>query len=86
MELVMDNNKRMMRKIEKRYPNLINCFGNLNTANPDCQKCNFVYPCWQIQGELKKRCFAEGRYRYGFGRLAIDKKHNIDWIWLRENE
>jgi len=69
----------MMRKLEKKYPNLINCLGRLDTMSDKCSRCKYAYSCLQIRRDLKRRCFARGRYRYGFGRMKISRKHDLRW-------
>jgi len=77
----MVSDTETMQSIEKKYPNLVNCLGriNLEQTKPKCRRCNYIYPCLQIRRELRRRCFAPGRYRYGFGKPMIDKKRNLLW-------
>lgn len=68
-----------MQLIEKKHPNLTNCIGNLEYSNQKCNQCDYIYPCMLMRRELKRKCFAPGKFRYGFGRKMIDKKRNPLW-------
>ena len=65
--------ERLMRRIEKKYPNLVNCLGNIDTRNRKCNRCRFIYECHLIQRELMRIEFAPGKYRPGFGRMVNRK-------------
>jgi len=53
--------------------------GTVDTRSEKCEECKHIYPCWKIAKDLRRRCFAEGRYRFGFGKLKINKKHDLRW-------
>jgi len=83
MESVMEN-------IEKQYPNLINCLGRLDYNTKKCNECRskdgflFTFDCLQISRELRRRCFAPGKYRAGFGRRLPNKK-TVEWVGDRDD-
>ena len=66
----------LMTTVEKNYPNLVNCLGNLNTRSRECNRCRFIYPCHLTQQELEDIDFAPGKYRPGFGRWKVSKKYD----------
>lgn len=70
--MVLDT-ERLMLRIEKNCPNLVNCLGNIDTRSERCNRCRFIYECHVIQQELKYIEFAPGKYRPGFGR-EVKKK------------
>jgi len=56
-------NNIKMYEIEKKYPRLINCIGNLNTYSKKCSECPWAFDCLQMQKELKQIDFAPGQMR-----------------------
>lgn len=58
----------LMENIERRFPNLINCFGRLNFDSDKCEKCKYAWECYRFEPTLKRDDFKPGKYREGFGR------------------
>jgi len=68
--------KTLMQRIHERYPNLIDCLGNLETTDPKCNDCDHVWACFLVRKELESIDFAPGRYREGFGKLKGSSKYD----------
>ena len=73
-----------MESIEKRYPRLVNCLGRLDSETKKCNECHQPFACLIMRRELKRRCFAPGKYRAGFGRRMPNKKTN-QWVGDRDD-
>ena len=80
----------VMQRIERKYPQLINCYGRIsqlakfiNSAGR-CSRCSYDIKCWNMEQELKRNCYAKPKYRYGFGRKIINPKTNPDWGMIKD--
>ena len=65
----------LMSRIEREFPHLINCFGNVDTTDRICNNCPHIYPCWKLQPDLKLPEFWEGKFRWGFGKPKFNTKY-----------
>jgi len=77
MELVIIELGKLMIEIEEKYPQLINCIGNLYLEENNCKNCKFIVECSIIKRELKNEDFKNGKYRRGFGKPRRDKKTEL---------
>lgn len=68
----------IMERAERLFPNLVNCIGRLDTYTRKCNECSGIYPCYLIKPDLEMLAFAPGRYRPGFGKMAVSTK-NVRW-------
>jgi hypothetical protein len=65
--------KKMMERIEKRYPHAVNCIGTVDIQSQameeeKCGRCRFIVACYRRGKELEGAEFKPGKWRPGFGK------------------
>lgn len=68
----------VMERAERLFPNLVNCFGRLDTYTKKCNACGGIFPCYKFKPDLESIEFAPGKYRPGFGKMAVSRK-DVRW-------